>query len=98
MLRHQVAVLQRIAGTPRLESADRALLSAPARLLPDGRRCQLRLIVTPRPANRRRPHRGRNFKPHARSLTDTAVADIITKKIRRQRVLGWLINEFQRAA
>jgi hypothetical protein len=41
-------------------------------------------VVTPRPANRRRPHRARNLKPpRPRSLTDTAVADI-TKKIRRQ--------------
>ncbi len=48
ILRHQVAVLQRQAGTPKLSWADRAILAALARLLPSGHLRQLHLIISPR--------------------------------------------------
>jgi putative transposase len=56
LLRHQVAVLQRQAGTPKLSWADRAILSALARLLPSGHLRHLRPIISPRTLLRaRRP-------------------------------------------
>jgi putative transposase len=50
--------------------------------------------------NQHRPHRARNLRPpDSHDVITAVIGDIrTTKMIRRQRVLGGLINEYQRAA
>ena len=84
VLRHQVAVLQRHVKGPRLSWADRAILSALARLLPGRHRSQLRMIVSPRTLlrwhvaiikRRWNYHRRPGRPPTPRSVRDLALAD-----------------------
>jgi len=49
--------------------------------------------------NQRRPHRALNLRPPgAAEDAPAAVTDLMTAKIRRHRVLGGLISEYERAA
>lgn len=49
--------------------------------------------------NRHRPHRARNLRPQdGYGVTTTATPDLAIARIHRRRVLGGLINEYQRAA
>ncbi|WP_211231847.1 integrase core domain-containing protein [Amycolatopsis balhimycina] len=45
--------------------------------------------------NGRRPHRSRGLRP---PRPTPAVADLSSQRIKRQQVLGGLINEYERAA
>jgi putative transposase len=49
--------------------------------------------------NRHRPHGARNLRPpDCADITAVAVTDLTTAKIRRRKVLGGLIREYERAA
>ena len=49
--------------------------------------------------NRHRPHRARNLRPpDCDDITRAAVTDLTTVKIRRRKVLGGPIHEYERAA
>ncbi len=49
--------------------------------------------------NEHRPHRAQNPRPPvAAEITPAVIADLTTPEIRRRRVLGGLINEYERAA
>ncbi len=51
------------------------------------------------PYNDHRPHRAQNPRPLvAAEITPAVIADLTTPEIRRRRVLGGLINEYERAA
>jgi putative transposase len=49
--------------------------------------------------NEHRLHRARNLRPPvAAEITPAVIADLATPEIRRRRVLGGLINKYERAA
>jgi len=49
--------------------------------------------------NRHRPHRGRKLRPPDHNDAIAApVTDLATARIRRRKVLGGLIHEYERAA
>jgi putative transposase len=48
--------------------------------------------------NKHRPHRARNLRPPGTDEIPSVIANLATRKIRRGRVLGGLINEYEWAA
>jgi putative transposase len=48
--------------------------------------------------NQHRPHRARNLRPPDCDDTIAAIIDLTTARVRRRRVLGGLISEYERAA
>jgi putative transposase len=82
------ALAERFVLTARTEVTDRMLIF--------GER-HLRSILAEYEAhyNGRRPHRSRQLHP---PRPDRLVADLSRERIRRQPVLGGLINEYERAA
>jgi|SRR5450755_2623787 putative transposase len=49
--------------------------------------------------SRHRPHRARNLRPpDCGDITMTGIAELVAARIRRRRVMGGLVNEYQRAA
>ncbi len=85
------AYAERWVRTARTEVADRMLIAGPR---------HLHAVLDEYAAhyNRHRPHRARNLRPPDSDGTLTVITDVATAGIRRRRVLGGLINEYQRAA
>ena len=86
------AYAERWVRTARAEVTDRLLIA--------GSR-HLRAVLNEYAAhyNRHRPHRARNLRPpDCADITAVAVTDLTTAKIRRRKVLGGLIHEYERAA
>jgi putative transposase len=49
--------------------------------------------------NQHRPHRARNLRPpDGDEITPAVIIDLATARIRQRKVLGGLINEYERAA
>ena len=86
------AYAERWVRTARSEVTDRMLIT--------GQR-HLRAVLDEYVAhyNRHRPHRARNLRaPDSGDVTTAAVTALTTAGIRRRKVLGGLINEYQQAA
>ena len=86
------AYSERWVRTVRAEVTDRMLIAGPRHL-----RAVLDEYVTH--FNRHRPHRSRNLRPPDHD--DSAIAPatgLVTAQIRRRKVLGGLIHEYERAA
>jgi putative transposase len=86
------ACAERWVRTVRAEVTDRILITGPR---------HLRAVLDEYAAhdNRHRPHRARDLRPPGSDdISVAAVTDPATAEIRRRRVLGGLINEYQRAA
>jgi hypothetical protein len=86
------AYAERWVRTARSEVTDRMLITGPRHL-----RTVLDEYVSH--YNQHRPRRARNLRPPDRGDSVTApVADLAITRIRRHKVLGGLINEYERAA
>ena len=86
------AYAERWVRTARAEVTDRMLIAGPRHL-----RAVLEEYVAH--YNQHRPHRARNLRPPDRDGSTTAlVTDLATARIRRHKVLGGLIHEYERAA
>ncbi|ABW09940.1 Integrase catalytic region [Parafrankia sp. EAN1pec] len=82
------AYAERFVRTVRTEVTDRMLIVGERHL-------RMVLAEYARHYNGRRPHRGRDLQP---PRPDHPVADLTQERIKRQPVLGGLINEYERAA
>jgi putative transposase len=85
------AYAERWVRTIRAEATDQMLIAGPRHL-----HNVLDQYVTH--YNRHRPHRARNLRPPDGDVTTAAITDLTTARIRRWRVLGGLISEYERAA
>ena len=86
------AYAERWVRTVRAEVTDRILITGPR---------HLRAVLDEYAAhyNRHRPHRARDLRPpDSDDISVAAVTDPTTAEIRLRRVLGGLINEYERAA
>ena len=86
------AYAERWVPTARAECTDRILIAGPR---------HLRAVIDAYVAhyNRHRPHLARNLRPPDHDDSTTApVADLAMARIRRRKVLGGLIHEYEQAA
>jgi putative transposase len=86
------AYAERWVRTARAEVTDRMLIAGQRHL-----RAVLEEYATH--YNQHRPHRARDLRPpDSGEITSTPVTDLATARIRRHKVLGGLIHEYERAA
>ena len=86
------AYAERWVRTARAEVTDRMLIAGPRHL-------HAVLDEYAMHYNEHRPHRGRNLRPPgADEIAPPVAVDVAVPEIRRRRVLGGLINEYERAA
>ncbi len=86
------AYAERWVRTARAEVTDRMLIAGPR---------HLRAVLDQYAVhyNEHRPHRARNLRPPgAAEIAPAVITDLATPKIRRRRVLGGLINEYEQVA
>jgi putative transposase len=86
------AFAERWVRTARAEVTDRMLIAGPR---------HLRAVLDEYVAhyNHHRPHRARNLRPpDCDDITMATTTDLTAARIRRRRVLGGLIHEYERAA